>query len=221
MITMNEQDSIRRVVRHLRRDVPGATVAIVDSSTDRTPEIAVEEKVDLVRQYPPKGYGPAMIRALTYPSRPIVVTLDCDDTYPTQYIPALVEMVRSGYDVAGTTRLARGKPRAMPWTNYLANRLFNLAASVVFLRPVRDVHSGMRAYRCETINRFSWLSDAPALPVELLLLPLRSGMHVKEIPIPYSERIGDSTLQRFTSTLWTFRRILRSRTVRLSTVLVS
>jgi glycosyltransferase involved in cell wall biosynthesis len=220
MITMNEEDSIRRVARELRRNVPGATVTIVDSSSDRTPEIARQERVEVLRQFPPEGYGPAMVTALCHPERPIVVTLDCDGTYPTQAIPELVALARSGWDVAGTTRLARGKPRAMPWTNYLANRLFNLLASLLFLRAVRDVHSGMRAYRRTTIHGLRWLADAPALPVELLLLPMRAGLAVRELPIAYDERVGESTLQRLDSALWTFRRIVRARTARLRTVRV-
>jgi glycosyltransferase involved in cell wall biosynthesis len=215
MITMNEEGSIGPIARALRRDVPGATITIVDSSTDRTPEIAADEGVEVVRQFPPLGYGPAMVRALTHPDRAIVVTLDCDGTYPTERIPELVEMVRSGCDIAGATRLARGRPRTMPRTNYLGNRLFNVVASVLFLRRVRDVHSGMRAYRRETIHGFSWLAGAPALPVELLLLPIRAGLRVREIPIAYGERIGETTLDRFSSTMWTFRRILRSRTIRM------
>jgi glycosyltransferase involved in cell wall biosynthesis len=220
MITMNEESSIRRVARDLRRDVPGAVVTIVDSSSDRTPEIAAQEGIEVVRQFPPRGYGPAMARALAHPVRPIVVTLDCDDTYPTDRIPELVEMVRAGVDVAGTTRLAGGRPRTMPWPNYLANRLFNLTASICFLRRVRDVHSGMRAYRRETIRGFAWLVDAPALPVELLLVPVRAGLQVREIPIAYGARIGESTLDRFTSTFWTFRRIMRARTVALTSVCI-
>ena len=218
MITMDEEDSIRRVIRDLHRDVPGATLTIVDSSADRTPQIAIEEDVEVLRQFPPRGYGPAMAEALGHPSRPIVVTLDCDDTYPTRCIPELVEMIRSGCEVAGTTRLADGKPRAMPWANYLANRVFNLTASILFLRTVRDVHSGMRAYRRETIHGFHWLVEAPALPVELLLLPIRAGLRVEEIPIAYGERIGESTLQRFSSAVWSLRRILRSRTARMGRV---
>jgi glycosyltransferase involved in cell wall biosynthesis len=220
MITMNEEDSVEHVVRDLRRDAPGASIAIVDSSTDRTPEIAAQEKVDVLRQFPPRGYGPAMVRALTYPDRPIVVTLDCDGTYPTECIPELVEMVRSGLDVAGTTRLARGKPRTMPPTNYLANCLFNVVASILFARRVRDVHSGMRAYRRETIHSFVWLVETPALPVELLLLPIRAGLRVRELPIAYGERIGVTTLERLSSTLWTFRRMIRARSVSMRDVRV-
>jgi glycosyltransferase involved in cell wall biosynthesis len=220
MITMDEEGSIRQVARDLRRDVPGASITIVDSSKDRTPEIAAEEDVEVVRQFPPKGYGPAMVRALTHPERPIVVTLDCDGTYPTDTVPKLVEMIRSGHDIAGTTRLAGGRPASMPWGNYLGNRLFNLVASLLFLRRIRDVHSGMRAYRRDTIHGFAWLAEPPALPVELLLLPIRAGLRVEEIAIPYAERIGETTLERLSSTLWTFRRILRARAVSLSQVRV-
>jgi len=215
MITMNEEGSIARVVRDLRRDVPGATVTIVDSSDDRTPEIALDEGVEVLRQFPPKGYGPAMIQALNHPARPLVVTLDCDDTYPTDGIAALVEMARSGWDVVGTTRLAGGRPHAMPLTNYIANRLFSLFASAAFLRSVQDVHSGMRIYRRETIHRLTWRVDVPALPVELLLLPIRAGLRVREMPIGYRERIGETTLARWSGAKWTVVRILRVRTMRM------
>jgi glycosyltransferase involved in cell wall biosynthesis len=211
MITMNEEGSVRDVARSLRRDVPWATITIVDSSSDRTPEIAAEEGVEVVRQFPPQGYGPAMVRALTHPDRPIVVTLDCDGTYPTEAIGQLVAMVRDGCDVAGTTRLAKGRPEAMPWANYVANQAFNAVASVLFGRRVRDVHSGMRAYRREVILAFAWHAPAPALPVDLLLLPMRAGLVVREVAIAYGERVGETTLNRLSSTAWTFRRILRSR----------
>jgi glycosyltransferase involved in cell wall biosynthesis len=218
MITMDEEHSVRRVVGDLHRDVPGASVTIVDSSTDQTPEIAREQGVEVLRQFPPRGYGPAMMQALSHPARPIVVTLDCDDTYPTDRIPELVQFIRAGGDLAGTTRLAHGRPAAMPWANYLANRVFNIVASVLFLRRVRDVHSGMRAYRRETIHRFAWLVTAPALPVELLLLPMRAGLRVCEVPIAYRERLGETTLQPVSSTVWTFRRTFRARTIRMARV---
>lgn len=216
MIAMNEEGSVRDVLRDIRRDAPGATVTIVDSSTDATPEIAAQEGAEVIRQFPPRGYGPAMVTALRAPDRPIVVTLDCDDTYPTALIPQLVEMVRGGCDVAGTTRLARPRPKAMPWPNFLANRLFNAAASVLFLRRVRDLHSGMRAYSREVVHAIPWRAEGAALPVDLLLVPMRLGLVVREIPIGYTERVGVTTLQRWQSTLWTFRRILRTRFARSS-----
>jgi glycosyltransferase involved in cell wall biosynthesis len=211
MITKDEEGSVAKVIDDLRRDVPGAEVVLVDSSQDRTAEIAEERGARVIRQFPPRGYGPAMVRALHAPDRDIVVTLDCDDTYPTGRIPELVAASRDGVDVAGTTRLAGGRPASMPRSNYLANRLFNVVASLLFLRPVRDLHTGMRAYRRALLHEIHWSAEGSALPVELLLKPVRLGMRVTEVEISYAERIGETTLDRFSSTVWTFRRILRCR----------
>jgi len=51
--------------------------------------------------------------------------------------------------------------------------------------------------------------NGPALPVDLLLKPALMGFRVKEVFIVYLDRIGETTLHRFSSTLWTFRRIFR------------
>ena len=49
----------------------------------------------------------------------------------------------------------------------------------------------------------------PPSPSNLLLKPVLEGFRLREVFIPYGERIGETTLQRWSSTLWTFRRILR------------
>jgi hypothetical protein len=47
----------------------------------------------------------------------------------------------------------------------------------------------------------------------MLVIPYRMGYRVTDIPIEYRERIGASTLQRFKSTVWTFKRLWRARKV--------
>jgi glycosyltransferase involved in cell wall biosynthesis len=211
MISRDEEAAIAAVLDGIREHLPGAEVMLVDSSGDRTPVIAEEHGARVIRQFPPRGYGPAMERALLEPDRAIVVTMDCDGTYPADRLPELVQRVRAGADLVGTSRIDGGKPAAMPWPNYLANKSFNLLASAVFLRRIRDVHSGMRAYRRTLLHSIRWVADAPALPVELLLKPMRLGYRVEEFPIRYAERLGETTLDRLASTVWTVKRILRSR----------
>ena len=99
MITMNEEKAIAKVVGDIRRQVPEAEILIVDSSRDRTPEIAEELGCRVLRQFPPKGYGPAMDRALREASGDVVLTLDCDDTYPVEAIPALLEEIAQERDL--------------------------------------------------------------------------------------------------------------------------
>ena len=87
MITMNEERAIAKVVQDIRRVVPDAEIFVVDSSRDRTAEIAQELGCRVFKQFPPKGYGPAMDRAVRDASGDVVITLDCDDTYPVEAIP--------------------------------------------------------------------------------------------------------------------------------------
>ena len=211
MITRNEEKAIGKVIGDIRRTVPEAEILVVDSSSDRTAEIAEELGARVIKQFPPRGYGPAMDTALRSGGGKVVVTLDCDDTYPAEQIPTLARMVlEEGYDVVDGSRLAR-KPKAMPWLNYFANFGFALFASVLFLRRVTDLHSGMRAYRKELIDQMQYRATGAALPVELLLRPLKLGKRLKVVFIDYKERIGQTTMRPFQSAWWTLRRILAVR----------
>lgn len=210
MITMNEEGAVAKVIRDIRRVAPDAEILLVDSSKDRTAEIAQELGCRVIKQFPPQGYGPAMERAVREASGDVVVTLDCDDTYPVEVIPQLVKLVDEGYDLVNTTRTWR-RPKAMPFANFLANRVFALGARVLHGLKTTDVHSGMRAYRKTMIDEVQWDAKGPALPVDMYVIPYRRGFKTTEIPIDYRERIGETTLHRWTSTLWTFKRLWRAR----------
>ncbi|HEV7239973.1 MAG TPA: glycosyltransferase family 2 protein [Thermoanaerobaculia bacterium] len=210
MITMNEEGAVAKVVRDIRSFAPDAEILLVDSSKDRTAEIAQELGCRVVKQFPPQGYGPAMDRAVREASGDIVITLDCDDTYPVEVIPRLVHLIDEGYDLVNTTRTWR-RPKAMPFANFLANRVFALGARILHGLKTTDVHSGMRAYRKSMIDAVQWNPRGPALPVDMYVIPFRRGFRVIEIPIDYRERIGETTLHRFSSTLWTFKRLWRAR----------
>jgi 2-polyprenyl-3-methyl-5-hydroxy-6-metoxy-1,4-benzoquinol methylase len=210
LISRNEENAVVSVVESIRRSAPDARVVLVDSSTDRTAERAEACGATVIRQIPPRGYGPAMMTALRAASAQsdVVVTLDCDGTYPAELIPDIANLVLDdGWDIVNATRLAR-RPKAMPFENWIGNVVFAKTTNLVHGTKVTDVHSGMRAYRSTMLDALEFRAEGPALPVELLVKPARLGYRVIEVPIPYRDRIGVSTLRRFDSTLWTFRRIL-------------
>ncbi|HEX8172248.1 MAG TPA: glycosyltransferase family 2 protein [Thermoanaerobaculia bacterium] len=213
MITMNEERAIAKVVGDIRRVVPEAEILVVDSSRDRTAEVAQELGCRVIKQFPPQGYGPAMDRAVREAAGEIVVTLDCDDTYPVEVIPRLVQLIDEGYDLVNTTRVRR-RPKAMPLVNFLANRIFALTARLAYGLKTTDLHSGMRAYRKSMIDAVQWTARGAALPVDMFVVPFRRGFRVTEVPIDYRERIGQTTLHRWDSTKWTFKRLWNARKVR-------
>ena len=211
MITMNEEGAIAKVVEDIRRATAdlNTEIVIVDSSKDRTPEIAQSMGVRVLRQFPPQGYGRAMHRVLTESLGDVVITLDCDDTYPAEDIPRLVRLaLDEGYDVVNGSRLCT-RPEAMPFANYIGNWMFARFARLLLGVRTTDLHSGMRAYRRVVIQSVEFDPNGPALPVELLLKPALLGFRVHEVAIDYRERIGFTTLHRWSSTMWTLKRIVR------------
>src|SRR5712691_2102665 len=105
MITLNEERAVAKVVEGIRRVVPDAEIFLVDSSRDRTAEIAESLGCRVHKQFPPEGYGPAMDKAVREARGEIVITLDCDDTYPVEVIPRLVGMIDEGWDLVNASRL--------------------------------------------------------------------------------------------------------------------
>jgi hypothetical protein len=210
MISMNEETAVGGVVEDIRKNVPQAEVLLVDSSKDRTPEIAQERGARVVRQFPPKGYGPAMQRLLYEATTDVIVTMDCDGTYPANRILDLHALIEAGADLVNATRTRR-RPEAMPLPNFVANRVFASAAHLMHGLPTTDLHSGMRAYRTSMLRGTEVNPNGAALPVDLLVVPARLGYRIVELHIDYFHRIGETTLHRFDSTVWTLKRLLLAR----------
>jgi len=192
MGTYNEEAAIGTVLDDIDRVTDGrAEVVCVDGSDDRTPEIARDHGARVIEQEP-RGYGYAVRKALTSASRPVVVTTDCDDTYPMDALPRFLKLVNEGYDVVSGDRLYHGA-EAMPAFNRLGNHAFAALASVLMGERVHDTTTGMRAYREEVIRNVRWTENT-GLSAELLIRPLMRGYDVHEEPIAYAERAGETKL---------------------------
>jgi glycosyltransferase involved in cell wall biosynthesis len=192
MGTYNEAEAIGTVIDDVDDVTDGrANVVCVDSSDDETPEIARERGARVVSQ-PPQGYGVAVREAILTPDRPIVVTTDCDDTYPMEQLPEFLAAINDGYDVVSGDRLYHGAD-AMPDLNRRGNQAFALLASALMGRRVHDTTTGMRAYRRDVVEDIEWTENT-GLSAELLIRPLMRGCDVKEVPIDYRERKGETKL---------------------------
>jgi len=196
MGTYNEEDAIGTVLSDIEEVTDGqAEVVCVDGSSDATPEIARDHGARVISQEP-QGHGVAVSEALHSASRPVVVTTDCDDTYPMERLPDFLEAINDGYDVVSGDRLYHGAEE-MPALNRAGNSAFALLASALMGERVHDTTTGMRAYRQEVIEKIEWTENT-GLSAELLIRPLMRGYDVYEMPIEYDERKGETKLDPFT-----------------------
>ena len=196
MGTYNEEAAVGTVLDDIERVTDGrAEVVCVDGSDDRTPDIAEEYGARVIRQEP-QGYGVAVHAALKAASRDVVVTTDCDDTYPMAALPAFLAAINEGYDVVSGDRLYHGAG-AMPAFNRFGNHAFAAVASVLLGERIHDTTTGMRAYRRTVIDEVEWTENT-GLSAELLMRPLARGYDVRELPIEYAERAGETKLDPLT-----------------------
>jgi len=192
MGTYNEREAIGTVLKDIKRVTDGqAEVVCVDSSSDGTAEVAREHGARVIEQEP-QGYGVAVQTAITTPDRSVIVTTDCDDTYPMERLPDFLDAINDGYDVVSGDRLSSGA-ETMPAFNRFGNHAFAWLASALVGERLHDTTTGMRAYRREVIEAIEWTENT-GLSAELLLRPVVRGYRVTEIPIDYRERVGETTL---------------------------
>lgn len=84
----------------------------------------------------------------------VIVRLDCDDTHEPEFIPHIIEKVRSGYDVVIASRFEAGGGQ-MGVNAYRAfiSRGANLFMKVFFPIPgLKEYSCGFRGYRAEKIK---------------------------------------------------------------------
>lgn len=199
MGTYNEEAAVAQVLEDIDRVTDGqAEVVCVDGSSDDTAAIARSLGATVIEQSP-QGYGVALQEALQAASGAVIVTTDCDDTYPMEAIPRFLEQINDGADVVSGDRLRYGAD-TMPAFNRLGNLAFALLASLLLGRRVRDVTTGMRAYRREVVRMIRWTENT-GLSAELLMRPIARGYTVREDPIEYGSRLGETTLDPLTGGL--------------------
>jgi glycosyltransferase involved in cell wall biosynthesis len=169
-------------------------VVVDDGSQDRTVEITQEiEGVRLIQHETNKGYGAALKTGFVRSKGELIGFLDADGTYPPEYFPKLCLEALNGSELVIGSRMA-GEESQMPLTRRVGNLFFANLLSLVGRQRVSDSASGMRVFKREILERIYPLPDGLNLTPVMSTRAIHEGVLMKEVPIPYSERVGRSKL---------------------------
>jgi len=198
MATLNEEGAIGNVINDIRENAKDhdLEIVVVDSSSDKTPEIAKSLGAKVITQ-PKSGHGLALRAAILAASGDVIITTDCDNTYPMEYIPKFLDLIRGGYDIVSGNRMNRMN-KAMPLSNRMANFGFALIVKLLYGIPTSDVSTGMFAIKKEAAHAVKWETNY-SFPAELIIRSKLAGFKYEQIDIPYRERIGEVTLNKWRS----------------------
>ena len=201
MPTFNEAQALPLVVADIRKYTQAydTEILIVDSSKDTTRVVAESLGVKVISQ-PPQGHGIALRTAILAASGDFIVTADCDNTYPMDRLPDFIDLLdREGYDLVSGNRLGTEEVRkAMPYSNFWANRSFGFVVRMLYGIRTHDVTTGMFGFRRSAAHAVAWETNY-SFPAEIIIRSHLAGLRYKEVPIAYRLRVGEVTLHRWRS----------------------
>lgn len=185
---LNEAASLPGVLA----DLPDGYRALVvdNNSTDGTAEVARRHGAEVVAESRP-GYGAAVHAGVVAATTPIVAVLDADGSLDPRELPALVDDVEGGAD------MAIGRRRAAPGLKWPWHARLGTAAVCWRLRTrhglaVHDI-APMRVARRDALLALGVTDRRSGYPLELLVRAAQVGWTVTERDVVYGARTGGTS----------------------------
>jgi glycosyltransferase involved in cell wall biosynthesis len=199
---LNEEGSIEHCVRLAREvleenDIAGEVVVADNASEDRSAELAGAAGARVVSE-PRRGYGSAYMAGFRAARGQYIVMADADLTYDFREIPRFVEQLDEGAQLVMGDRMDNIHPGAMPWLHrYVGNPVLTGLLNLFFRTGVSDAHCGMRALRRDVLPTLDLRTTGMEFASEMVIRASKEKLDIREFPIEYHPRDGESKLSSF------------------------
>ena len=199
---LNEEENITEVVQRaltvLRREGISGEVVVADNrSEDRSAELAAAAGARVVHE-PRRGYGSAYLAGFAAARGRYIVMADADLTYDFDDIPRFLEQLEAGGELVMGDRMDNIQPGAMPWMHrYIGNPALSGILNLFFKTGIRDAHCGMRALRRDVLPRLDLRTPGMEFASEMVIRASKEDLDIRELPIHYHPRGGESKLSTF------------------------
>jgi glycosyltransferase involved in cell wall biosynthesis len=199
---LNEAENIEECVRRAlagieATHVPGEVIVADNGSDDGSGALAAAAGARVVHE-PRRGYGSAYLAGFEAARGAYIVMADADLTYDFAEIPRFVEHLDAGADLVMGDRMDNIKPGAMPWLHrYVGNPVLTGVLNVFFRTGINDAHCGMRALRRDVLPRLDLRTTGMEFASEMVIRAAKENLDIREFPIEYHPRGGESKLSSF------------------------
>jgi glycosyltransferase involved in cell wall biosynthesis len=165
-----------------------AEIVVADNgSSDGSRQVAAEHGARVV-DVPDKGYGSALMGAITAARGRFVIMGDADDTYDFSDLSPFLDKLREGVELVMGNRFEGGlAPGAMPALNrYVGNPVLTGVGRRFFRSPVNDFHCGLRGFSRETILQLDLRTTGMEFASEMIVKATLRGIRIAEVPTTLS-----------------------------------
>lgn len=169
-----------------------AEILIVDSSTDRSPIIALEGGARVLKT-PKRGLGQAYRDAIDVIRGQYVIMGDADCTYDFREIAPFIEKFRAGYEfILGSRFKGSIQDGSMPALHrYFGTPFTTWILNTIYGSDFSDIHCGMRGITLDALKRIRLHSRSWEYASEMVIKSVRVGLRRVEVPVHfYKDRDG-------------------------------
>jgi glycosyl transferase family 2 len=191
-------ECVRRAFRVLdEHGIPGEVVVADNGSDDGSADYAAIAGAKVVHE-PRRGYGRAYLAGFAAAGGNYIVMADADLTYDFNEIPRFIERLDGGAELVIGDRMDNIHPGAMPWLHrYVGNPVLTGILNVLFRTGVKDAHCGMRAFRRDILPRLDLRTSGMEFASEMVIRAAKQRLAIRQLPIEYHPRGGESKLSSF------------------------
>jgi glycosyltransferase involved in cell wall biosynthesis len=193
----NEEKTIGKVIDKVKNALQGYSFKILvvnDGSTDLTEKIALKHGAIVVSHHQRLGLAQAFRTAMKkcFELNPeVIVHIDADLQYNPKEIPRLLKEIENGFDLVLGSRFL-GEIEEMPLIKRLGNKAFSKIVSHITGFPITDAQTGFRAFtlkiaELKIVGNYTYTQ-------EQLIIALKKGFKVKEVPVSFAKRVDKSRL---------------------------
>jgi glycosyltransferase involved in cell wall biosynthesis len=200
--TLNEIQGVRTIMPQIKKEWYDQLIVVDGGSTDGTVEY-LREQGYFVHCQQNRGLRRAYTEVLPYVEGDVLITFSPDGNSVSSLIPAMIEKMRSGYDLVIASRYLDGaKSYDDNPLSFLGNKAFTVLINFLFRARYTDALVIFRAYKTELIRSLELDQESGyRLPETVCrftmsweaLLSIRASkrkLRVAEIPGDEPPRIG-------------------------------
>ncbi len=180
----NAEPSLAKVVKDVRRNLPGAwIIGVDDGSTDGSRQLLRTVADETIEFDQNRGKGAALragFDAAVRKGAAAVLTIDSDGQHDAAFAPAIVGALDRADIVIGTRDLS-GK--AVPRHRRIANMISSAATRAVSGGKVRDSQSGYRAMKADVLRMVHGEGDRYEFETDFIIRAARAGFTTVNVPI--------------------------------------
>ena len=199
---LNEAQTIDACVRRAqamleRNGIAGEVIVADNGSTDGSGALAGAAGARVMHERR-RGYGSAYMAGFAAARGEYILMADADLTYDFDDAPRFLAELDAGADIVIGDRMKNIHPGAMPWHHrYLGNPLLSGLLNLLFHTGVSDAHCGMRALRHDVLARLDLRTTGMEFASEMVIRAAKEQLAIRQLPIEYHRRGGESKLSSF------------------------